>query len=170
MKIFLIGFMGCGKTTIGKLLAAKLSYSFIDLDEEIEKNQKKTINKLFHSKGEESFREIEQTELIKIVSKENIVVATGGGTPCYANNMILMNNHGKTIYLQSNCDELTKRLSSEKANRPLIKNTNSEELSIFIESKLIERETFYNKACITINTINFTPDQIVDIIYTHYAT
>lgn len=161
--------MGCGKTTIGKLLALKLSYLFIDLDEEIEKFTNQTINEIFNNQGEDAFRKTEHEILQSIILLENIVVATGGGTPCYYKNINTMNKEGIAIYLKSSPDILLKRLLIEKEKRPLIKTKNSEELSIFIKSKLQERETFYNQASITIDTKKHTSKYIVEIIYNHYA-
>lgn len=161
--------MGSGKTTIGKLLASKLSFRFIDSDDEIEKFTNQSVNEIFSNQGEEFFRKTENKILKIIDSSENIVVATGGGTPCFAENLNIMNNGGTTIYLKCSTNTLLKRLSEEKKIRPLLKNKNSEELSNFIDSKLREREKFYNEAKLIIDTENFTTGHIVEIIYKLYA-
>ena len=146
MKLFLIGYMGAGKTTIGRLLAKKLNCSFIDVDCFIENRYHQTVTKIFEEKGEAGFREIEHRALLEISSYENVVVSTGGGLPCFFDNMEIMNRTGITIYLKENIDELSKRLKSSKQNRPLIKDKNPEELYNFIETSLRKREPFYNRA------------------------
>jgi len=151
MRLFLVGYMGAGKTTIGKLLAKKLNYAFVDVDWFIENRYNQTISKIFEEKGEAVFREIEHRALIEISSYENVVVSTGGGLPCFFNNMELMNRAGTTVYLKENVDELAKTLNTNKQNRPLIKNLNFEELQIFIKKHLEEREPFYNQAKHIIN-------------------
>ena len=146
MKLFLIGYMGAGKTTVGRLMAKKLNCPFIDVDCFIENRYHKTVSKIFEEKGEAGFREIEHRALQEISSYENVVVSTGGGLPCFFDNMDLMNQTGITIYLKDNIDELTNRLICNKQNRPLIKGKNPEELQEFIETTLEKREPFYNKA------------------------
>ena len=146
MKLFLIGYMGSGKSTVGRLLAEKLKCSFVDVDYFIENRYHQTISKIFEERGEAGFREIEHRVLLEISNYEKVVVSTGGGLPCFFNNMELMNQTGTTIYLKENIDELIKRLNSNKQNRPLIKEKNPEELRDFIETNLKIREPFYNKA------------------------
>ena len=146
MKLFLIGYMGAGKTTAGRLLAKKINYSFIDVDCFIENRYRQTIAEIFEEKGEAGFREIEHRVLLEISSYEKVVVSTGGGLPCFFDNMELMNQMGITIYLKNNRNELIKRLISKNQKRPLIKGKTPEELRIFIETSLNEREPFYNRA------------------------
>ena len=146
MKLFLIGYMGAGKTTVGRLLAKKMNCPFIDVDCFIENRYHQTITKIFEEKGETGFREIEHRALLEISSYEKVVVSTGGGLPCFFDNMKLMNQTGITIYLKENTDELIKRLNSNKQNRPLIKEKNPEELQNFVETNLKIREPFYNQA------------------------
>ena len=150
MKLFLVGYMGSGKSTVGRLLAKKLNCSFVDIDHFIENRYHQTISKIFGEKGEAGFREIEHRVLLEISNYEKVVVSTGGGLPCFFNNMELMNQTGTTIYLKENIDELVKRLSLNKQNRPLIKEKNPEELRDFIETNLKIREPVYNKAKFTI--------------------
>jgi len=162
MKLFLIGYMGAGKTTVGRIMAEKANCSFIDIDSFIENRYNKAITKIFEEKGEAGFREIEHRALQEISAYENIVVSTGGGLPCFFDNMELMNKKGITIYLKENIDELTKRLNSSKQNRPLIKEKNLEELQKFIEESLKERELFYNQANIIFEVKKCTTKQAMN--------
>ena len=169
MNLFLTGFMGSGKTTVGRLLAKKMNYSFVDIDCFIENRYHKTINKIFEEKGEAGFREIEHKVLMEIINYENVVVSSGGGLPCFFDNMDLMNQNGITIYLREDNDDLIKRLNFNKDNRPLIKGKNQKELQDFIETKLREREPFYNRAklvfdvksCSTKHEINQWVDELL---------
>ena len=153
-QFFLIGYMGSGKTTIGKRLAQKLGLSFIDMDLFIENRFRKSIGEIFKESGETGFREIERKILDEIVGFEDTVVSTGGGLPCFLDNMELMNQHGTTIYLQVSVNELTNRLETCKSNRPLIKDKSKVELQEFIEENLSKRETWYNKADLSVPAEN----------------
>lgn len=146
MKIFLIGFMGSGKTSVGKRVAKSLGYKFIDLDKVIESEAGISINEIFDQFGEEHFRTLEKNSLDKLVDSTNTVISTGGGTPCYQNNMHMMNANGITVYLQLNEETLFQRLKDAKVQRPLIKNHSDEELKTFIKDKLKERLPFYSEA------------------------
>jgi len=146
MNIYLVGYMGTGKTTVGKLLAKKLRRSFIDVDEFIENRYRKTIAAIFEEKGEAGFRKIEHRALQEISSFENIVVSTGGGLPCFFDNMDLLNQTGITVYLRASVDELFDRLSADMQKRPLVKGKNADELRNFIETNLKKREPFYNQS------------------------
>lgn len=145
-KIFLIGYMGSGKSTVGKKLAAKIGYEFIDLDKFIESEYQQTIPQIFASKGEKEFRAMEHNTLKKVIEKSNLVVACGGGTPCYYNNMELMNNNGTTVYLKMSVDALVSRLSNAKDKRPLIENKTPDELHAFVNRQLEKREDTYHLA------------------------
>ena len=138
--------MGTGKTTVGKLLAKKLRQSFIDVDEFIENRYRKTIAAIFEEKGEAGFREIERRALQEISSFEKVVVSTGGGLPCFFDNMDLLNQTGITVYLRASVDELFDRLIIDMQKRPLIKGKSKDELHDFIETNLKKRELFYNQA------------------------
>jgi len=151
MNFYLIGYMGTGKTTVGKLLAKKLCQTFIDVDEFIENRYHKSIASIFEEKGEDGFREIERRALHEIISFENVVVSTGGGLPCFFDNMDLLNQTGVTIYLKASVNELIDRLSVDMQKRPLIKGKSKEELHDFIETNLKERELFYNQARLIFN-------------------
>ncbi|MDR2621916.1 MAG: shikimate kinase [Dysgonamonadaceae bacterium] len=145
-KFFLIGYMGSGKTTVGKQLAKKLNLQFIDMDLFIENRYHKSISDIFEEKGESAFREIEQKALLEIIDFENVVISTGGGLPCFFNNMDMMNQSGITIYLKASIEELVERLRTGKQKRPLIKDKNPGEIKDFITTNLAKREEFYNKA------------------------
>jgi shikimate kinase len=149
-RVFLVGFMGTGKTTFGKKLSQALGYSFIDTDVYIENTYRKSINELFAEKGEEAFRTIEKKILEEVSEIENIVIATGGGTACFNNNMELMNNKGVSIHLQTPTEEIAQRLISGKMKRPLLKDKTSEEIVLFINELLPKRLPYYEKADLTI--------------------
>ena len=148
MTFFLIGFMGSGKTYWGKIWASLYGFTFIDLDEVIEKKEGKSIADIFDIKGEAYFRTIEADVLRSFEDLENTIVACGGGTPCFYENIEWMNACGTTIYLYSTAQEILQRVLSEQDKRPLIKKMNKGELLFFIEQKLKERADFYNAAII----------------------
>lgn len=152
--IFLIGFMGSGKTTAGKKLASLLGWSFIDLDKKIKEYTGKTIPEIFSQSGEDYFRIIESQLLRNLKSCTKTVISTGGGTPCFSDNMDFMIETGLTIYLKLTPAELRSRLSQSKDERPLIKDLDKEELTSFIEEKLAVREEWYNRSDITVNGID----------------
>ena len=145
-RVFLVGYMGVGKTTIGKLLSAELGVEFIDLDKYIENRYRKSIPQLFDMKGEDGFRIIEREMLLEIATFQNVLISTGGGTPCFFDNMELMNRQGITIYVKASEDELSARLLASKNVRPLIRNKSPEELKEFISQHLAERDVYYSKA------------------------
>lgn len=164
MKIFLIGFMGCGKTTLARKLAGKMAYELVDLDHEIEKKLGKNINSYFAEHGELAFRELERDTLKSFPYAENTVVATGGGTPCHFDNMSWMNEAGLTVYIEMPAKSLAKRLEGGKAKRPLLKDLSENEMISFIENKLTERKSFYNQAKVTIDGINLTTDLLLKAV------
>jgi len=158
-KIFLIGLMGCGKTTIGKLLSEQLNYFFIDTDLEIENQIGQSISNIFEKKGENYFRNIESNVMDKILLKKgNLVIATGGGTPCFNNNLIKMTQAGTVIFLSCNTGVIAKRIKNN-LERPLIKG--SKNVIMDINKMLIEREPFYCKAHYAIDVSESTPKEIV---------
>ncbi|MBB5624010.1 shikimate kinase [Pedobacter cryoconitis] len=160
MKIFLIGFMGCGKSTLGRKLATKLGYDLIDLDHQIEKNTGLTVGDYFSTHGEEAFRKLESETLQAFDYPKNCVIATGGGTPCFFDNIEWMNANGTTIYIEMPPAALAKRLESGIAKRPLLRNLTPEGVLEFIEGKLAEREPFYTKASLVMSGISLTADDI----------
>ena len=145
-NIFLIGFMGSGKSHWGKIWASKNKYSFYDLDAQIEKAFKMTIEEIFEKKGEEKFREIERLYLRKMETKKNYLLSCGGGTPCFFDNLSFMKLHGTVIYLKASAQYLLDRVMDETKKRPLLKEVNSSELLFFIQQKLKEREPVYLQA------------------------
>ncbi|MCC8145016.1 MAG: shikimate kinase [Bacteroidales bacterium] len=161
-KIFLVGYMGAGKTTIGRNLAQKLNMHFVDLDLFIENRYRKKIREIFEEKGEKGFRQIERNALLEIISFENALVSTGGGTPCFFDNMSLMNESGLTIYLKVSVEELANRLDACKQTRPLIKDKTKEELISFIQENLQLREPFYDQSVVKIDSCSLDTIQNVD--------
>lgn len=151
-RIFIIGYMGSGKTTVGRLLARSLSLEFIDLDAYIENKYRQTISALFAGKGEEEFRKIESQALHEVAQFEDVVISTGGGAPCYLDNMELMNHAGTTVYIKARPEELAARLQASKTVRPLIAGKPKEELIPFITEHLAQRERYYSSAHIVYQT------------------
>lgn len=145
-RIFLTGYMGAGKTTVGRSLAAELHLSFIDLDLYIEGRFHKEIRQIFAEKGEEGFRDIERRMLHEVAEFEDVLVSTGGGTPCFFDNAAFMNAQGTTVYLKVSVDELAARLETCKQTRPVLQNRSGEELKQFIATNLQAREPFYHQA------------------------
>ena len=145
-KIFLIGFMGAGKSSVGKKLAQSLHYRFVDLDELIKKKNIKSIPEIFELEGEEVFRIAEQQALHSLKDETKIVVATGGGCPAFDNNMEWMNTHGKTIYLNCSLGVLFHRIAPLKKQRPLIAHLDDVDIMDFMVTTLKERSEYYEKA------------------------
>jgi Shikimate kinase len=150
MVIYLLGFMGCGKTTLGKRLSKKLNCRFIDMDHYIETKMGLSIKDIFSQCGEQRFREIEKETLSGLSDSENLIIATGGGAPCFYDNIEVMNRKGFPVYLKVSPQELFKRLHGKTDKRPLLKDKSDDELMNFIVGKLNEREVFYSRAKIVI--------------------
>ncbi|MFT5926172.1 MAG: shikimate kinase [Rubritalea sp.] len=163
-KIVLVGYMGSGKTTVGKELAKILSVMFVDLDLEIEKSENKTVSKIFDSKGAIYFRKKEKIVLEEMIRSENsMVLSLGGGTPCYFDTMNLLNDEKEvhTVYLDVSIPILVNRLLPEKGHRPMLDAINSErELSEFIGKHLFERRPFYSKAKQIVKVNNESSEQL----------
>lgn len=162
--LFLTGYMGSGKSTVGEKLASKIKYSFVDLDKFIEAEYHQTIPEIFASKGEGEFRAMEHNALKKLVERDDVVIACGGGTPCYYDNMELMNNHGITVYIKMSVDTLVSRLSVAKEKRPLIQNKTPEELRAFVIRQLEKREDFYHKAQYTVKGKDLNVDELATFV------
>lgn len=145
-RIFLIGYMGAGKTTLGKALAKELNLSFIDLDWRIEGRYHKTVGELFAERGEEGFRKVEQQMLHEVAEVENVVISTGGGTPCFFDNMDFMCGKGDTVFLDASHEVLFRRLKAAKQSRPLLKDKSDEEMIHFIKEALSKRMPWYERA------------------------
>ena len=146
IRIFLIGYMGAGKTTLGKAFAREMGLTFVDLDWYIEERFHKSIRQLFTERGEDGFRELEKRMLHEVAEFENVVVSTGGGTPCFFDNVEYMNTMGDTIFLDVNIQVLFRRLKVAKQQRPLLVQKTDEELMAFITENLQKRLPFYIKA------------------------
>ncbi len=162
--IYIIGFMGSGKTTAGKKLASLLGWSFIDLDRKIEEYTGKSIPEIFAGNGEDYFRNIETTLLRNLKSVSKTVISTGGGTPCHSDNMDFMLETGLTLYLKLTPQELKSRLSKSKGERPLIKDLDQEKLLSFIEQKLAYREKWYNRSDLIIQGLNLDFNLLLNLV------
>ena len=149
--VFLIGFMGCGKSTLGRYLARSLGWEFIDLDHYFEEKFRTTIPLFFKEFGEQGFRDAEHSALHDMKDVKKAVVAAGGGTPCFFDNMDFMNMHGITVYMKLTPEILAKRLAESKTVRPLVHEKKGDELIAYIKEKLASREPFYNKAQIIVD-------------------
>ncbi|CAM1354110.1 shikimate kinase [Tenacibaculum insulae] len=164
MKIVLIGYMGSGKSTIGRLLAETNNVSFIDLDNYIEEKEKMSVSDIFEQKGEIYFRKQEHLYLKEVLAlKENIVLALGGGTPCYAGNMDVLKTFktATTVYLKTSINTIVNRLINEKSERPLVARLKKDELPEFIAKHLFERSYFYNKSAYKLTVDAKSIDEIV---------
>lgn len=146
IRIFLTGYMGAGKTTLGKAFAREMNIPFIDLDWYIEERFHKSIRELFIERGEASFRELERNMLHEVAEFENVVISTGGGTPCFFDNMDYMNEHGQTVFLDVHPDILFERLRVATQQRPILQGKTDEELRAFIVEALEKRAPFYSQA------------------------
>ena len=150
-RIILIGYMGAGKTTVGKALAAELGLRFYDLDWYIESRMRKTVAQLFAELGEEGFRRIERNMLHEVAEFEGVLISCGGGTPCFYDNMQYINQQGLTLYLKASPEVLYKHLKMGKSVRPLLLNKTPEEVQRFISEQLKAREQFYTRAQFTLD-------------------
>ncbi len=145
-RLFLVGYMGCGKTHTAKRLAKKYGLEYIDLDQYIERRFFKTIPQIFAERGEEGFRKLEHNMLLEVSSFENVIISTGGGAACFFDNMDLMNACGETVYLQASAEGLFAYLKNAKTERPLLAGKSDDEMLAFIRTSLEAREPYYLKA------------------------
>lgn len=145
-RIILIGYMGSGKTTVGKALAADLRMPFYDLDWYIESRMRKSVRQIFDEQGEERFRQIEHNMLHEVAEFENVVISCGGGTPCFFDNMDYINRQGESVYLKCTPEVLYRHLKMGKTVRPLLLNKTPEEVQTFIHEQLGQREAYYVQA------------------------
>ncbi|MFC2129362.1 shikimate kinase [Bacteroidota bacterium] len=163
-RIFIIGFMGSGKTTHGKLLAKNLGFRFFDLDQWIENQYELTVAEIFAQRGEEAFRQME-TEAIKSLSKEKeVVISTGGGAPCHNDNMELLLSSGLTVYLKLTPEALVSRLTNSKTKRPLLAGKRKEELVPLIELMLAARVQYYEKANVIIDGFENVEERLLAVV------
>ena len=150
-RIIIVGYMGSGKTTVGRALAKELGLDFYDLDWYIESRRRKTVPQIFAERGEDGFRDIERSMLHEAAEFENIVLSCGGGTPCFFDNMDYMNRQGQVVWLKASPEVLYRHLLMGKTERPLLKGKSPDELTAYIREQLERREPFYSKAAYTLD-------------------
>ena len=171
MKIILLGYMGSGKTMVGRVLSEKTGLSFVDLDQEISEREGKSIPEIFRTSGEIYFRKREGEVLQELLhSKEDFVLALGGGTPCYGSNLanLKANNEVELVYLKTSLQELLNRLATEREQRPVISHLDSPELlEDFVRKHLFERTYYYNQSDLIISTDGKMPEEIAGEILEH---
>ncbi len=163
-RIFLIGFMGSGKSTLGSQLARRLDYQFMDMDQLIEDTAELSIPEIFQEHGEAVFRKWEHDILLELCSRDKLVISTGGGAPCHSQNMDLMNANGCTIYLSLSPLALQNRLIRSSTERPLIKGKSETELLEFITGLLEQREKFYEQATHSVNGISLRSEELAKLL------
>lgn len=164
MKIFLLGMMGSGKTYWMNKLAGKLKLPKYDLDQLIEDVEDRSIEDIFKQSGEEHFRKMESIVLKWLADKDKFLLATGGGTPCFYDNIDWMNEQGITIWLDEPIETLTNRLIPEKSNRPLISMLNDSRLKTYLEEKTNERKAFYTKAKYSLHGADINETNLLSLI------
>jgi shikimate kinase len=165
-KIILLGYMGCGKSTIANKMSKSIQIPFVDLDKKIEEKANLSINTIFEKHGEIYFRKLEHQVFVELLNApETLIISLGGGTPCYANNHELLKAEGvASIYLKASIHTLFHRLSLNKSKRPLIADKNDSEMKEFIAIHLFERSFYYNQAQYKVVVDNKTIDDVVDDI------
>ena len=166
MTVFLIGYMGCGKSSLGRKIAARTGYGFIDMDKLIEQKCSASVSEIFATRGEQWFRNMERTTLEEFAGLSgDTVVATGGGVPCFSDNMHLMNSIGKTVYLKMSPQKIVGRISpAGRQKRPIIRGMNDEQLLDFIKRNLPQREPFYESSSLIIDCDTLGDQSIMDHI------
>ncbi|MBC5839816.1 AAA family ATPase [Flavobacterium sp. F-380] len=170
-KIVLLGYMGCGKSTIAKKLSQLINIPFVDLDQYIEEKLNLSVSAIFEQRGEIYFRKVEHESFVALLSSpDSIIIGLGGGTPCYANNHELLKQEGVlSVYLKASVATLFKRLSLNKSKRPLIANKTNEQMEEFIAMHVFERSFYYNQAKFIVTVDNKTVDETVRDISTLLA-
>ena len=165
-KIFLIGYMGCGKSSLGRKLAKAGGMEFMDMDSIIEQREGASISDIFHYQGEEYFRDAERALIEELGTAEgDMVISTGGGAPAWQNNMELMNSLGATIYLRRTAQQIASRLSTHgRQKRPKLRGLNDEELVAFMTTNMAEREPFYSKAKYCVDCAERSDAELIDYI------
>ena len=167
MRIVLVGYMGSGKSTLGKKLASKLGFSFYDTDQIIEEQYKISIYNFFEKYEEDVFREIEYDVLKNTLIHNNAVISTGGGTPCFRNNMDIINKNSYSVYIKMHIDSIETRLINSKKSRPLLKDISQTNLKAFIEKQLLEREKYYNQANLIIKGEKLDINYLIESLKNH---
>ncbi len=167
-RIYLIGFMGVGKSTAGRKLASKLGWQYIDIDKVFEEKYKLGIDAFFIKYGEELFRKLENDILKSTFELDNYVISTGGGTPCFMDGMKQINENGISVYLKMNEQAILSRLVKSKQRRPLVSNKPEVDLLDFINAKLRERDPIYSQAMITVQAISINIDSLLAVIKANY--
>ncbi len=163
-RIYIVGYMGAGKTTISRRLAKRLGWRFADIDHLIEEKTQLSIDSYFKKYGEMAFRKIETEVLQTTGNFENIIISTGGGTPCFNQNMEWMNAHGFTVFVQVSAESAASRLMSSKNHRPLLENKSGEELLDYVKQHYAARLPYYQKARMTIKGENLNVDDLLIMI------
>jgi shikimate kinase len=165
MKLFLIGFMGSGKSHWGRLLAEKIAHPFFDLDHVITEKEQKSVSQIFSEKGEEYFRVQEKQMLEDLVEEHpKFIISCGGGTPCFFNNITFMKKYGVVVWLNTDVDVLVQRLLKEKHSRPLLKDIPDDDLKSFIMKKLHGRKLYYQQAHVIVNEESLSIDTFMKIL------
>jgi shikimate kinase len=166
MKIFLIGFMGCGKTHWGKLLSEKLNMPLFDLDEKIVEHENRSVNQIFEQEGEEYFRLVEK-DILHLLSEshETFVMATGGGTPCFYNNIDYLKKQGITVWINCSTDCVYQRLLKEKEERPLVSKVPAAELKSYVTKKYSSRKIYYQQATVILPEENLSMERLVNEVF-----
>ncbi len=167
-RIFLLGFMGSGKSTHGRSIAKMMGYSFVDMDRWIEEFTGMNIPEIFNTHGEQFFRMQERNAIKELSKMERVIIATGGGTPCYGENMELLKKSGLTIYLKLSPEVLLSRLRLSKNKRPLLNGKSEEEIQKTIEELLQQREPFYACADMIIDGLESVNERVVNAIQRYH--
>jgi len=165
VRIILIGYMGAGKTTLGKELAEKLGIPFIDSDTEIERKEGKTVSQIFESKGESYFRNLEAEFITELKNENDFVLATGGGMPCFNHQMEDLNKLGTTVYLKTSLETMVHRLREDAESRPLIAKLNPSELLAFIKQNLEQRENIYLDAQLILEEKDQSVESLIHLLH-----
>ncbi len=160
MKITLVGYMGAGKSSVGRELAAQMQLPFVDLDAEIKAKTGYSISETIFNKGEIFFRKLERETLLEILEKPEFILATGGGTPCYFDNIEKINRNSASAYLRYSASQLSERLKGTQRERPLITHLSDEGLQEFVAKHLFERTVYYEKATFVLEGNNQSPEQL----------
>ncbi len=168
-KLFLVGYMGCGKSTLGRKLAKATDFEFVDMDSEIERREGASVSDIFKFAGEEYFRKAERALIEDLAAAEgDMIISTGGGVPTWADNMEYMNRMGECIYLRRTAQQIASRLSPNgRQKRPKLRGLNDEELVAFMTQNMAEREPFYSKAKHVVDCVEHSDAEIINIILSY---